>query len=258
MQVDRLADITPQQAAKVADYVLAEKNETEMAVVIESLAPLRRWKQLQLAIADGLVRSPLSPDQRRLVAGALLEAHNMPAENDTNVLRLAIVQGVLDELGSESLPIATGAAGHTLDRAGELLAETYRTRAKLLSANPVAVAAADSPAKSLALSLDPLMAGLSPIAEEDDAKYLARLPYEANAWGYYCASDLARTAAINRTLLELTARRAARVRPTQAAAAEQITAELAAAELTAASILVQLRAQEAAALKLWMLYAPQL
>ena len=257
-QADRLADITPPQAAKVAEYVLAEKDESELAVVIESLAPLRRWKHLRLAIADGLARSPLSPDKRRLVTGALVEARNMPAEGDASALRLAIMQGVLDELGSDALPIAGGTAGRTLDRAEELLAETYRSRAKLMSVAPAAIAAADSPATALALSLDPLIAALAPIAEDADAKYLASLPYEANAWGYYCQSDLARTAAINRTLVELTSRRTARMRPTQARAAEQIVGELSAAELAAANVLVQLREQEAAALKLWMLYAPQL
>ena len=95
-------------------------------------------------------------------------------------------------------------------------------------------------------------------AEASDLAYLARLPYEANAWGHYCEGDLARTAAINRTLVELVARRASRLRPTQAAAAEQIAAELSAAELAAANVLVQLREQEAASLRLWMLYAPQL
>jgi hypothetical protein len=44
------------------------------------------------------------------------------------------------------------------------------------------------------------------------------------------------------------------MRPTQAGAAQQIVAELSTAELTAASVLAQLRDQEAAALKLWMLY----
>jgi hypothetical protein len=69
---------------------------------------------------------------------------------------------------------------------------------------------------------------------------------------------LSRTVAIHRSLGELSSRRTARLRPTQAAAVEQIAIELAAAERAAPSALVQLREQEAAALQLWMLYAPQL
>jgi hypothetical protein len=258
MQAERFTDLTPQQAAKVAEYVLAEKNEAELAVVLEALGLLRRWKHVRLAVADGLARSPLSPDQRRQVAGALVEESNLPEGGDAGALRVAILESVLGDLDVESHPAAAPQGSGVLDRAGELLADSYRARARLLSVAPAAIAAAESPATSLALSLDPLVSALSPIADEDDAKYLARLPYEANAWGYYCDGDLPRTAAINRALIELTARRVARMRPTQAAAAGQIAAELLAAELSADNVLVQLRHQEAAALKLWILYAPQL
>jgi hypothetical protein len=144
------------------------------------------------------------------------------------------------------------------ERAAELLAETYSTRAKLFSVSPGTIAAAESPAQALSLSLDPLASSLRPLADEDDVQFLRQFEHHANAWGHVCEGDLQRTSAINRTLLDLASRRTARMRPTQSAAVNQITFELAAAERSATSVLVQLRHQEAAALQLWMLHAPQL
>jgi hypothetical protein len=256
---DKVPDLSPQQATKVADYVLAEKNEAELKVVIEALAAMRGWKRLPLAIADGLARSPLVPEQKRLIVGALVEAANLPESNDTDSLRIALLQSTLDQLASDPAPpAATDATGRTFDRAAELLAETYRARAKLFSVSPSAVAAVESPAQALSLSLDPLASSLRSVADEDDTRFLKEFEYQALAWGHVCDGDLPRTAAINRSFLELSSRRAARMRPTQAATVQQIAVELAAAERSAPSVLVQLREQEAASLQLWMLYAPQL
>lgn len=257
---ERLPDLTPQEAAKVAEYLLAEKTEEELQVALESLGAMRRWKRLRLAIADGLVRSQLTPEQRRQVAGAITEDTIFAEDATADALRLAILQSVQRELdgATPAGASADGEAGRKLDRAAELLTETYRARARLLSVSPSSVLAADSPAEALVLSLDPLAASLRAVAEASDAQYLARLPYEANAWGYVCESDLTRTVAIQRTLSELLARRTSRLRPTQAAAAQQIAVELSSADLAAANALVQLRHHEAAALQLWMLHAPQL
>ena len=57
---------------------------------------------------------------------------------------------------------------------------------------------------------------------------------------------------------ELSATRIAAARPQQAAAARRIAAEHQAAFDQSSSILLQLRNQEAAILKLWLLYAPEL
>ena len=253
---ERHPDLTPQEAAKAAEYVLAAKADDELRVVVETLGSMGRWKRLRLAIADGLARSAIGPDQRRQVAAAIADVSGLPADAGGDALRLAVLQSVLQELNDSGEPAAANdAASRLLDQAGELLAESYRTRARLLSVSPSAVLAADSPAKLLALSIDPLAATLRPLADEDDSRLLARLPHEASAWGYYCRSDLARTAATGRTLVELASRRVARLRPTQAATAQQVATELSAAEMSATSVLVQLREQEAAHLKLWMLYA---
>jgi hypothetical protein len=256
---DKIPDLSPQEAAKVTEYLLAEKNEAELKVVIEALSAMRVWKRLPLAIADGLARSPLSPEQKRLIVGALVEAGDMPETSDVDALRLAILHSVLSELSADPAPAAaTDAAGQTFERAAELLAETYRARARLFSVSPSSLAAAESPAQALSLSIDPIAGSLRVVADEDDVQFLKQFEHQANAWGHVCEGDLQRTAAINRTLLDLASRRTARMRPTQSAAVNQIAVELAAAERSAPSVLVQLRSQEAAALQLWMLHAPQL
>ncbi len=256
---DKIPDLSPQEAAKVTEYLLTEKNEAELKVVVEALIAMRVWKRLPLAVADGLARSPLAPEQKRLIAGALVEAGDMPETSDVDTLRLAILQSVLSELSADPAPAAaTDAAGQTFERAAELLAETYRARARLFSVLPGTVVTAESPAQALALSLDPIAGSLRVVANEDDVQLLKQFEHQANAWGHVCEGDLQRTAAINRTLLDLASRRTVRMRPTQSAAVNQIAVELAAAERSAANVLVQLRHQEAAALQLWMLHAPQL
>src|SRR5262249_14081722 len=107
------------------------------------------------------------------------------------------------------------------------------------------------PDEALELCISALAGG-----KADDA-FVADLPHQQKALRYLAADSLRYTVGLQRLLIELSARRASRQRPEQAAAARQISSNAHAASLSAKKVLAQLREQEAALLKLWMLYAPE-
>ncbi|MEX2176420.1 MAG: hypothetical protein WD872_18800 [Pirellulaceae bacterium] len=262
MFADKLTDLTPQQAVRVARYVLAEKSPEEHDVVVQGLAGMRQWKRLRLAIADELPQSKLSPEQFAVVIRTFLPGVGPEDMTNPDTLRHALVQGVLadleDSAGGEGESAELVAPSESFDQAAELLTETYRARAKLFGAPATAAAEADSPAAALHLSLQRIADALRTTAEPEDLTRLARLPHEAIAWGHVARDDLHRAVAIQRTYCELSARRLARLRPGQARAAAEIWAQRDAAKFAATTVLAQLREQEAASLQLGMLHAPPL
>ncbi len=86
--------------------------------------------------------------------------------------------------------------------------------------------------------------------------FLADLPHQQKALRYLAGDGLRYTVGLQQLLIELSARRATKQRPEHAAAARQIAAEALTASASAKNVLIQLRDQEAALLRLWMLYAP--
>ena len=89
-----------------------------------------------------------------------------------------------------------------------------------------------------------------------DDQFVANLPHEQKALRFLAGDNLRYTVGLQRLLIELSARRSTTQRPQRALAARQIAAE-GLGNSTATNVLVQLREQEAALLKLWMLYAPE-
>ena len=161
------------------------------------------------------------------------------------------------DLGSST---AAGSAGPgdpnlVLDTAADLLAESYRQRARNFSVSGPEFQVASSPAQCLELSLRPLAESLRGSAE--DGAYLANLGHVHKAAAFLAGDDLRQTVALQRLCIELSARRVIRNRPQHAAAARQIETESLAAISKSDNILVQLHDQEQALLKLWMLYAPE-
>ncbi|MDX1948380.1 MAG: hypothetical protein SFU86_23525 [Pirellulaceae bacterium] len=253
---DRVPDLSPQQASRVAAYVVAPKEDGENSTVATALGTLRGWHRLRLAVADALPTAKLTSGQRESIVAALAgDEHADPAQSDAQ--RRAIVRSVLRDLESMAGGTTGEAAGLIFDQAADLLAETYRARGRLLGVAAGEISAAESPSQALQLAIGPLAKSLAPIAEAEDEQYLARLPHELAAWNAMTRDDPRRTVAIQRIFAQLAARRAALLRPAQAALASKISQELAAADLSAATLVAQLHAHEAAVLRLWMLYAPQ-
>lgn len=244
---DETSDISPQQTALLARYLVAEKSAGEQAKALAAIAELRHWKHLRLAVADQFLAAKLPLDQARTIAASLL-GHEPDSGYSVAQLRRVLVHGVVEELVSASAEDSD--LGALLDNASQALAESYRQRAALWSASPGAAAAGQTAGGSLELALRSLAAQANRRAQAD------RLPHELKAAQYLGTDDLHYTVALQRLLVELSAQRVATSKPQQAGAARQIAAQSLAASASAGNVLVQLREQEVALLKLWMLYAP--
>jgi hypothetical protein len=258
-------DIPPREAARVAEYLLAAKEDEERRMVESIVPPLTRWLHLRLAIADGLAESKLpEEDRERLVAALLPGADSAMATIDSQ--QRALVESAFAQLAEGAPAADSGPAGvdsvltdaSAVDAAAGVLADIYRQRARLLGARASEQPAGTSPAEAGELAIEPLGAALARVANVDDRAYLAQLPRRREAYSLSAMNDVQRAVAAGRIVGELSVRLAARQRATVAAAAQQLGTEREAVELTAKTSLAQLHAQEASNLQIWMLYAPQL
>jgi hypothetical protein len=254
---DAAADISPAQAENIAKYLLIDKADDEHAEVLRVLAAIKHWKRLRLAVADLAPLSRLTADQQQQLATAWLGRDVPPESARGEAFRRQLIDSVLFDLRSST---AVGSSSKdpnfVFETAAELLAESYRQRARNFGASGPEFQAAASPAQCLELSLRPLAESLRGSAA--DGAYLANLGHVHKAATYLAGDDLRQTVALQRLCVELSARRVVRLRPQHAAAARQIETESLAAVSKTENVLGQLRDQEATLLKLWMLYAPEI
>ena len=255
---EAVQDILPAQGENIAKYLLIDKADAEHAEVVNIVPAIRHWKHLRLAVADLAPHSRLTADQQQQLATALVGRAISSDEANGENLRRQLLESVLIDLSTSGSRGGAGPEGanEVFDAAADLLAETYRQRARNYSVSGPEFQAANSPALALELSLRPLAESLRGSAE--DAPYLANLGHVHKAAVFLAGDDLRRTIAGQRLLIELSLRRVVRHRPQQAGAARQIESESLAAINKADNALAQLRDQETALLKLWMLYAPEI
>jgi hypothetical protein len=205
-------------------------------------------------VADGLANSKIGPD-RVLELVSALAGRDVPTGQSADELRRLLLAAVLDDLENNANESPAIRGGPLLDRAEAVVAESCRQRASLFNVSPAAISAAQGPAQTLELLAASLAESVSRGKTNDSLA--ARLPHELKAAQYLAGGELPYTVAVQKLLIDLSARRIAAQRPQRAAAARQIAAESAAFSAVATSALTQLRDQEAALLKLWMLYAPE-
>ncbi len=244
-------DVTVDQAETIGAYLLSEKSLEEHAMAVSSAAQLRRWKRLRLAVADGLAKGALPLDRQRELAGAI--SNRDLASSSLDDMRRVLLAGVLAEL--ESVSSASSGGGdlvEMLDQTEQMLLETYRQRAALFNASASAPAAIREASQALEQCLGALAKG------KGETLLAARAMHEQKAMRFLASSNLHYVAGLERMLVDISATRAASTRPQQAAAARQIAAESQAQFSSSGNVLVQLRNQEAALLKIWLLYAPEI
>jgi hypothetical protein len=248
-RVPHVEDISYEQATVVARYLLAAKGDDELEGILGAVSVLRNWMQVRLAVADQLAEARLKPDQRRRLVSAILGYDVPSADSGGATLRQLLLRESASELESGSDKPGE-APGESNTSRIEPLVEIYRQRARILAVPAAEYQAAESPADVLELV----------------ARVLHRLPSASGHRGltfeqqlelarFLGGEDPQRTVLLQRWLVDMTARRVAAQRPGQAAAAEQILAELNAADRAAPDLLAQLQLGERAALKMWMLYA---
>jgi hypothetical protein len=244
-------DITLDQAETIAAYLLSEKSLEEHAAAVSAAAQLRRWKGLRLAVADGLAKGALPLDRQRELVGAISSRDLVGSSQDD--MRRVLLASVLVEL--ENVANASSGGGdlvELLEQAEQLMLGAYRQRAALLNAAATGPAAIREASKALEQCLGALTKGKAETASAE------RLLHEQKVARYLASSNLHYVVGLERLLVDLSASRVATARPQQAAAAKQIAVENQAQFASSGNVLVQLRNQEAALLKVWLLHAPEL
>ncbi len=250
----RLNDIPPSQARSLSIYLLAQKGDGEQRTILENASALK-WKQLRLALADGVERSKLAAEPlRRLVI--VFSGQEIP-EIETNraAARQALLRSVALELSSPTTGNAQADRANELDRWAGELATLFRERARLLGATPSELENATTASEFLrlcALHLAP--AGESAIrgsgtqSAGDDS---ARLIESADSLGQ---SDAQRTVILQRAMIFRSLADVARRNPEQHASGAKLVDAYLHRTATAKSAVTQLRDGEATLLSLWMLW----
>ena len=133
----------------------------------------------------------------------------------------------------------------------QLITDCYRQRAWLLALSSSSPAASTSVTDAAKECVAGLAAGLK------GDPFVAELQYHQEALRDLAGDSLRYTVALQRLLLEFSARRIAMRGRSVLPRARQLAAEALSASAKSNNVLAQLRDQEAALLKLWMLYGPE-
>jgi hypothetical protein len=215
-----------------------------------ALTAADRWISLRDEAME-LLEKTSAKDDRELLNDTVTLAH-------LTTMAVALVQGqagfALFDAGLSHPPQLAQDLTHgnlPLDEAQQLITDCYRQRAALLALSSSSPAASTSVTDAAKECVAGLAAGLK------GDPFVAELQYHQEALRYLAGDSLRYTVALQRLLLELSARRIAMARPERAATARQLAAEALSASAKSNNVLAQLRDQEAALLKLWMLYGPE-
>jgi hypothetical protein len=241
-------DISPDQAAPIARYLLAAKPDEERQQLETAVGPLRVWKHLRLAIADGLQGSRLKPEHLAAIVGPLIGREALDA-SDRAALKRVVLQDVLDSLGEAETPVLRGNESEqlatTLDDAAAKLTDLFRERLRTLGAASEELGGTDSPSRSLAKCV----ARLKTQSKKGAAKGGDLWQEQLAAAEYVAENDLRRTVFWQGLWLETCVERLTRSEPSHRSTAERIQARA----TEGANALAQLRARELASLQLWLL-----
>jgi hypothetical protein len=251
-------DLTYEQALVVARYLLAPKADGESELIQPVVEQLRAWRQVRLAVADRIGESKLAPSQRDQLIGALSGSLVPPPGATADDLRQMLLKDVLADVeaggggpgGGETAP----AAAASRLPAVEALAQTYRQRARVLAVPAAEYRAAESPPAALEMVVR-VLARRGGSRGSAAAAGGPQLAHELEAVNFLAADEPQRAVLLQRVLLELIAGQVAASKPQQAAAAEKIASDLAAADAAETDLISQLRAGERATLEMWMLFA---
>jgi len=102
---DRVDDLAPDQAGALATYLLGRKPVEEHRAILPHVEALGKWKQVRLAVADGLEELSVSRDQLQEVASKLL-GHEYEVAAGTaglEALRIELLRDVLADAKSEDI-----------------------------------------------------------------------------------------------------------------------------------------------------------
>ncbi|HUT94301.1 MAG TPA: hypothetical protein VMY37_32880 [Thermoguttaceae bacterium] len=255
----RIRDLTPEQGATVARYLLRPKQPAEYERVLEHVDEIGRWKHVRLGLADELSGvgtfgvSRLQQERVVEVISAVLGWQIAPAENEpwaktqSNLSRM-LLRHVYDSLRADDEQDED-------DRPEVQMHRLYTTQAKLLGVPTEEYLAATTPAEVLRRMVLHY-AGTLPRQGlgQEDAKYVDRLPHELAAADYLGENPLAGTVLIERIWARLVAIGAVQENPNQTAHVQKLLRELSRSDRDAAHVLAQLYDGQRALVQLWMAF----
>ena len=252
--VDRVADLTPAQANKLATYLLSKKRSAEQTALLVPLAALKPWKQLRLAVADQLDET-MEPGPIEDIASALL-GHAYKVENSAawqEPLRVALLQSVLTDVRTSS-PVEPTPSSTRYDQAAQTMCDFYKSQAELLGA-PLPAEAMTTPSAPLKAIIQQVATqmGKGSLAPEEQ-RALSNLDAELQAIAYLAANDIQQTALLDRLWLRMLGIAVAQKQSDRRAEAGRLVEDLLAADRRAGNVLVQLRDGQAALVRMWLLH----
>jgi hypothetical protein len=232
---EKVSDLSPIHSRQIASYILGRKSEAEQAIVQDALADLRPWKQLRLALADGIEKSQLATEHLRRMVITLTGHDAADLETSRSPARRLLLRSVVDEL---SLRRSSGDAASEIDRWSQQLTTAYRERAQLLGASPAELEGRSTPAALLHACLDRLA------ASNESVDRLVSLAAQGGL------GDPQQTALLQRALVQALSASMRAKHPSAAADLEQLAAGLEQRSAKAPDVVAQLRDGEATLLKL--------
>lgn len=256
---DRYPEITAEEGAAIAGYLLFPKSVDEYAEIEKDIPAVLAWKQVRLAIADGLADTTMYPELvQKLLATLLKREIKLPEGNDWRAeFKQEILRQALGELQTSAIgdaPISRGPAW--IESGASAYQEYLAAQARLLRANGGALAEANRPGATLRLMVDQAVARMTgqklrPI----DAAYLASLPNQLTAIAAISDNDLQLCAQLQKIWIRLVAAEIVFGAAGRARDVDRVVADFEATERSRTNVLAQLRDGEAALVKLWLIQA---
>lgn len=254
---ERWPEITPEEGAAIAGYLLFPKSVDEYAEMEKFFPSVIRWRQVKLAIADGLADTQMYPELIEKLLSTLLKREVKLADGNAwrTELRQEILQQVLGELQASAIAIPASARGPAwIDVATAAYQEYLLAQAKLMGVNAGALSSASKPGMTLRLLVDHSAARMGGLKLRPiDASLLATLPNQLAALTAASDNDLQLCAQLQKLWIRLVAAEIVRGAAGRARDADKIVADFEATDRARTNILAQIRDGEAALIKLWLL-----
>jgi hypothetical protein len=241
------APLQPDAAEAVATYLVTPKAlRPELDSMAGQLGPVVANREIKLAFADLLPASQVPLQQAEKIISAMFN-EDVKLGTDPQwkaAARQRVLRAVLGQLGGSSV----------YDRVEDALRTLYKEQGLLLGMDPSAFSGDAGVAGNLE-RVTRFLAGKLAQEDVDEAARatLQRVPHEVQAAEFLAASDVQRTALLQRTWAQVLAIYVARQKPDQAAAAQEQVKQLLDGDAKAASVVQQIYAGETTLLRLWLL-----
>lgn len=248
-----LHDLTPEEAAQLAKYLVRRRSGAESEMVHELVEHLTRFVQLRIALADAVADAKLRDAgvEEMLTHFTNRKVDSPDLEVWKKVTQQELLKGAVQQLGPGGEASAASA-----DLASAALFSLYVEQARLLSVPADAYAKSNLPSAILRLLIQNQAGLLSgQVTDPADQAFLTNVPHEITAAEYLGASDLQLTVSLQRIWVRLLALEVARRQPERRDRSRAILTQMFDRDRSARHVAEQIRDGELAILQTWLLFA---